>query len=99
MRTPASQHHGGGCSRIKRAFRAGAIRMSHYEKIAVVAIRVIGCCVVIYALIGVVYSFVGYIITREPYNIYFYSSITYVIVGAVLFALSKPLAALIARRL
>lgn len=73
--------------------------MSHYEKIAIVVIRVIGCCVTIYALIAMAYSLVGYIITREPYNVYFYASITYVIVGVVLFALSKPLAALIARRL
>jgi uncharacterized membrane protein len=74
--------------------------MSHYEKLAIVIVRVIGCCVAIYALLGVAFAFVHKILFNDSsFWLYLAASITYLIVGLVLFALSKPLAALIARRL
>lgn len=51
------------------------------------------------AVIGMAYAFVGYALTREPYNVYFYSGIACLIIGVVLFVLSKPLAALIVKGL
>lgn len=74
--------------------------MSHYEKLAVVILRVVGCCMFVYALFGVAYVFVSKFLFEEAsLGIYLVGSITYLIVGSTLFALSKPLAALIARRL
>ena len=74
--------------------------MSHYEKLAIVIIRVLGCCTSIYALLGVAFAFVYQILFNDSsFWLYLAASITYLIVGLVLFALSKPLAALIARRL
>jgi hypothetical protein len=73
--------------------------MSHYEKLAVVILRVIGCCVAVLGLIGVGYGIALNLLTHETAGYIFYSSLVYLLVGFVLFALSKPLAALIARRL
>lgn len=74
--------------------------MSHYEKLAVVIIRVIGCCVSVYAIIGMLYSVLIFRFAHTEYAVVgIYSSFTYAIVGAVLFALSKPLASFIARQL
>jgi predicted MFS family arabinose efflux permease len=74
--------------------------MSHYEKLAIIVIRVIGCCTTVYALIGMVYNMIRFLPMHDEARISaLYSSLTYAIVGVVLFALSKPLAALIAGRL
>ncbi|HEX7997606.1 MAG TPA: hypothetical protein VF528_04240 [Pyrinomonadaceae bacterium] len=73
--------------------------MSHYEKVAIVALRVAGCCVAVVGLVGAVFSLVLNLLRQESAGIYFYSSLTYLLIGLVLFALSKPLAALIAGRL
>lgn len=74
--------------------------MSHYEKLAVVIIRVIGCCVSIYAMIGMVYNALAFRFAHAEYAIVgIYSSFTYALVGVALFALSRPLAAFIARQL
>jgi hypothetical protein len=73
--------------------------MNHYQKLALVAIRVIGSCLTIYALVAMVYAFVNALIMSQSFGVYFLASFAYAIVGLVLFALSKPLAALIARKL
>lgn len=76
--------------------------MSHYQKLAVIIIRMIAVCVTLYGLIGMA-SAVPFVILllRSPMLglIGLLSPVTYFILGIVLFALSKPLAALIARGL
>jgi hypothetical protein len=72
--------------------------MSHYEKIAVVIIRAAGCCVAVYSLIGIPYNLLGLLLYhRDTVIAGMVSSFTYLIVGVVLFALSKPLASLIVK--
>jgi hypothetical protein len=73
--------------------------MSHYEKLAVVIFRVIACCAAVFGLIGVGYAIALNLVTQETVGYILYPSLVYLVVGFVLFALSKPLAALIARRL
>lgn len=73
--------------------------MNHYQKLAIVVIRVIGCCTAIFGLIGLTYGLALNVFRHEAAGIYFYSSLGYGLSGLVLFALSKPLAALIARKL
>jgi hypothetical protein len=71
--------------------------MNHYEKNAYVAVRVIGCCVTIYALISVVYCLLAY--AGRDAATYAFASLFYVLVGVVLFVSGGRLAALIARGL
>jgi hypothetical protein len=71
--------------------------MNHYEKNAYVAVRVIGCCVTIYALFSIVYCLLAY--AGRDAAIYTFSSIFYVVVGVVLFLSGRRLAAFIARGL
>jgi hypothetical protein len=74
--------------------------MSHYQKIAVVIIRAVGCCVAVYSLIGILYNLSSLLVYhRDTVIAGVVSSFTYLIVGVALFALSKPLASLIARGL
>jgi hypothetical protein len=73
--------------------------MSHYEKIAVVAMRVIACSVATFGLVGALYGLALNALKYESAGTYFYASLIYVLIGLVLFALSKPLAALIAGKL
>jgi hypothetical protein len=73
--------------------------MNHYEKLAAVIIRAIGCCVSVYALIGMIYNAVRFLFFHDETGVVgIYAAFTYAIVGVVLFALSKPLAALIGRK-
>lgn len=39
--------------------------MSHYEKLAVVILRVIGCCVAVFGLIGIGYGIVLNLLKHE----------------------------------
>jgi hypothetical protein len=73
--------------------------VNHYQKLAVVIIRVIGSCLIIYALVEMAYAFINALIMRQSFGLYFLAGLAYVIVGLVLLALSKPLASLIARTL
>ena len=79
--------------------------MSHYGKNAAVIFRVIGCCLIIWSLIAVGYIVIYALLISDEKTPRDYaasgllSSITYTIVGVVLYALSKPLAALITRGL
>ena len=73
--------------------------MSHYQKIAIVALRVVACCVSVFGLLGTAYGLVIIRFDREAAGVYFYSSLVYVLAGIVLFLLSRPLAALIAKGL
>jgi hypothetical protein len=74
-------------------------RMSHYEKIAVVIIRAMGCCVAVYSLIGIPYNLVGLLLYGHETVIGLVSSFTYLIVGIALIALGKPLGALVVKGL
>ncbi len=72
--------------------------MSHYEKIAVVIIRVAGCCLAIYALVAAFYSvLISFPKSVELASAGVYSSIFYLLVGVALFVLSRPLARLTVR--
>jgi surface polysaccharide O-acyltransferase-like enzyme len=79
--------------------------MNHYGKNAAMIFRVVGCCVMIYSLMAVVYNVIYEIlITNEQTPRGFVaanilSSIFYFVVGLILYAFSKPLAALITRKL
>jgi uncharacterized membrane protein YiaA len=73
--------------------------MSHYEKIAMIAFRVIACCIAVFGLVGTAYGLVLNAFQNESAGIYFFASLIYVLIGLILFALSKPLATLIARHL
>ena len=74
--------------------------MSHYEKIAVVIIRAIGCCVAVYSLIGIPYNLLNLFLYHTDTVIAgLFSSFTYLIVGIALFVLGKPLGALIVKGL
>lgn len=73
--------------------------MSHYEKIAIVALRIIGCCLAVIGLTCLIYSLSLNVFKHEAVGAYFYSSLIYLLIGLVLYALSRPLAALIARKL
>ncbi|HKG12877.1 MAG TPA: hypothetical protein VKB12_06045 [Pyrinomonadaceae bacterium] len=79
--------------------------MSHYRKIAVVILRSVGCRLVIYSLAGVLYG-VGHTLlfgSRETFFVSFVtnmlSCLTYMLVGAAPFVLSRPPSHLIAGRL
>ncbi len=71
--------------------------MSHYEKIAVVVIRIIACCVSVFGLLGMAYGLVIIKFDREASGIYFYSSLVYLLASIFLFGLSRPFAALAAK--
>lgn len=77
--------------------------MSHYEKLAVVIFRVLGCGIAVFGLFGVgSTALMG--MQSDPvlsgfYNVYFYTYGSYGLAGVALIALSKPLAALIANKL
>ena len=68
--------------------------MSHYQRLAIVAIRVIACCVSVFGLLGMAYGLVIHRFDPESSGVYFYSCLVQLLVGIVLFVLSKPLAAL-----
>jgi hypothetical protein len=77
--------------------------MNHYEKLAVVIFRVLGCSVLFLGLFGVASTVIGMLKSGETYAafyaVYFYTYGAYGLAGLALFALSKPLAVLIAREL
>jgi len=68
--------------------------MSHYQKLAIVAIRVIAFCVSVFGLLGMAYGLVLLRFEPDASGVYFYSSLVYLLAGIALFLLSKPLAAL-----
>jgi hypothetical protein len=77
--------------------------MNHYEKLAIVIFRVLGCSVLLLGVFGAASALIMRV-QSDPglsafYNVYFYTYVAYGIAGLILFALSKPLAALIARKL
>ena len=67
--------------------------MSHYEKMSIIVIRIIACCVSVFGVLGIAYGLVVIRFDREASGVYFYSSLVYVLAGVVLFVLSRPLAA------
>ena len=73
--------------------------MNHYEKLARIILRIIGCSAAVVGLIGVGYGIALNLLRHETAGYTFYTSLVYLVVGLVLFALGKPLAALIARKL
>ena len=74
--------------------------MGHYEKITVITFRVISCCVSFYALMSMTYNALSlWIFHVDAFLLGIYAGFAYAIVGTILFALSKPLAALITRSL
>ena len=74
--------------------------MSHYQKLAVLIIRMIGIGVALYALVAIAFVVVAVVLFHgqlETTGLLFL--VGYIILGIVLFVLSKPLASLIARGL
>ena len=76
--------------------------MSHYQKLAVIIIRMIAVGVTLSALVGMALAVLVAVFAPfhglvEMTGLLFL--VVYVILGLVLFALSKPLASLIARGL
>jgi hypothetical protein len=77
--------------------------MNHYEKLAVVLLRVLGCAATVFGLFGFAPYVIDFVRSKDPiyfatYGLYFLTYAAYAVAGLVLFALSKPLAALIARK-
>ena len=79
--------------------------MNHYQKIAVVIFRVSGCCIVIYGVAWVFYS-VAHNLLLEDRGTSLVSTvtnllwcITFMLAGAIMYVLSRPLAYLVARKL
>lgn len=76
--------------------------MSHYEKLALIIIRAMGCGLALYGLLPFASLLVAAELTtgsyREFFGLYLVVYGGYLLGGIVLFALGKPLAALIARR-
>ncbi len=71
--------------------------MNHYEKLTVIILRIVGLISAIHALVLPLVSLIYY-----PLQVVLegsYSSLIYLAQGVALFLLSKPLAALIARKL
>lgn len=87
--------------------RAGknAIGVGHYGKNALVIFRVVGCCVIFFSLMGVLYNIAYPLLMgsdKMPRGVTaanVFSSVTYLIAGLLLYFLSKPLASLITRGL
>ena len=74
--------------------------MSSYEKLAILTFRVLGCCVSLYALMTMAYNAIIFLIYHEDaFLLGLSTGFAYAIIGVALFALSKPLAALITRSL
>ena len=77
--------------------------MNHYEKLAIVIFRVLGCSVAVLGLFGLASTLImgmQYDASLAAfYRVYFYTYGAYGVAGLALFALSKPLATLIATRL
>ena len=67
--------------------------MNHYEKLAIVILRVLGCRAALYALVLPLISLFFY----SPQTVIegMYSSYIYFMLGILLFVLGKPLARLI----
>ena len=78
--------------------------MNHYQKSAVVILRSVGCCVVFYAVAGILYGVVCFILfggkdsSPTPFMTSLLWSLLLMFTGAALFVLSRPLAYLIAGR-
>jgi hypothetical protein len=79
--------------------------VTHYQKIAVVILRSVGCYLLVYSVSGV-FSGVAHAVLLEsketsliPFMTNLLSCLTYFIAGAILYVLSRPLAYLIAGRL
>ena len=79
--------------------------MNHYGKLAVVIFRVAACCVSLYGLFAVFYNVVyALLISNEQtprghFAVNVLASMNYLLIGIALYALSKPLASLITRKL
>jgi hypothetical protein len=77
--------------------------MNHYEKLAVVIFRVLGCGIAVFGLFGVGSTLVMQALSDESlspfYNVYHYTYGGYGLGGVALIVLSKPLATLIAKKL
>jgi len=74
--------------------------MNHYQKLAIVVIRVFSCCLIAYSFVCVVYSLLFALISRTPLPPGSSSNtLAFIIVGVTLFALSKRLGAFIAKGL
>ena len=74
--------------------------MSHYQKLAVIIIRMIAVGVTLYALVAMAFIVLAAVLLHgvfETVGLLFL--VIGIILGIVLFALSKPLASLIARGL
>jgi len=78
--------------------------MSHHQKIALVILRSVGCCAAFYALAGILYAVVCFILfggkdsSPVPFMTGLLWSLLLMLTGAALFALSRPLAYLVAGR-
>lgn len=78
--------------------------MSHYQKLAIVLLRSLACILLFFALCGIASGFAAVMLSGDPYAIYcglgyLLMYAVYGLAGTVLIVLSKPLAALIARKL
>ena len=78
--------------------------MNHYEKLSVVLLRGLACSFGVFALCGIASAFASRAFSNDLYALYsgayyFLTYAGYGVGGIVLFALSKPLATLIASRL
>ena len=78
--------------------------MNHYQKLAVVILRSVGCCIVIYSAALLFYAAAHLILleNKETGPVWLATNllcfIMYFLAGALLYVLSRPLAYLIAGR-
>jgi len=78
--------------------------MNHYQKIAVVILRAVGCCAMFYAVAGILYGVVCFVLLggKDTSPVPFVTGLLWwlslMFTGAALLVLSRPLAYLIAGR-
>ena len=74
--------------------------MSHYAKLATVAVRLFATVVFILGVMGVAYYLVGGLLSARPVSELadsLLSGVVYALAGLITFAMSKPLGRLLAR--